>query len=66
MKPRRAPVLELVVIGLAMYYILRREELSTLALELHRASYIACQQIARGFGALAIELEKTYRVKVAP
>lgn len=66
MERKRVPVLELAVVALAVWYILNREELATLALELHRASFLACQQIARGFGALAIELEKSYRVKVAP
>lgn len=66
MKPRRPPILELVVLGFALYYVMRQEHLSTLALEIHRASYLACQQVARGFGALAIELEKSYRVRVAP
>lgn len=62
----RVPVVELVILGLAVWYIARNEELSTLALEIHRASYLACQQIARGFGLLAMELEKSYRIKVAP
>jgi hypothetical protein len=62
----RVPVVELVILGLAFWYIARNEELATLALSLHRASYLACQQIARGFGVLAMELEKSYRVKVAP
>jgi hypothetical protein len=62
----RLPVIELLVLGLAVWYVVRREETATLALELHRASYLACQQIARGFGVLAMELEKSYRVKVAP
>lgn len=62
----RVPVVGLIVLGLAVWYVAQNEELATLALSLHRASYIACQQIARGFGVLAMELEKSYRVKVAP
>lgn len=62
----RVPILELVAIGLVVWYVVNHEELNTLALELHRASYLACQQIARGFGLLAMELEKSYRIKVAP
>lgn len=66
MKSPRVPILELLAIGLAVWYVVKHEEVSTLALELHRASYLACQQIARGFGVLAMELEKSYRIKVAP
>lgn len=65
-KPIRALVLaELVALGLA-FYLLNREQAPMIGLAIQRASYLACQQIARGFGALAIELEKGYRAKVAP
>jgi hypothetical protein len=66
MNRRPFPLLELIAAGLLVWYVLNRDELATLALELHRASYLACQQMARGFGLLALELEKSYRVKVAP
>jgi hypothetical protein len=56
---------ELAAIGLTLY-LLNRESGSNLGLAIQRAGYLACQQIARGFGALAIELEKGYRAKVAP
>jgi len=65
-KPIRVLVFaELVALGLAVY-LLNRENIPNLGLSIQRASYLACQQIARGFGALAIELEKGYRTKVAP
>lgn len=56
---------ELIALGFALY-LLNRERFPNLGLAIQRASYLSCQQIARGFGALAIELEKSYRVKVAP
>lgn len=65
-KPIRLIVLaELITLGLAVY-LLNRERFPISGLSIQRASYLACQQIARGFGALAIELEKGYRAKVAP
>jgi hypothetical protein len=56
---------ELVAIGLAVY-LLNRESMPSIGLAIQRAGFLTCQQIARGFGALAIELEKGYRTKVAP
>jgi hypothetical protein len=65
-KTARVVVLvELIALGLA-FYLLNRERFPNLGLAIQRAGYLSCQQIARGFGALAIELEKNYRVKVAP
>jgi hypothetical protein len=60
-----AILVELLAIGFAVY-LLNRERFPNLSLSIQRAGYLSCQQIARGFGALAIELEKSYRVKVAP
>jgi hypothetical protein len=60
------PIIELAAIGLLVWYVVNHEELASLALAIHRTSYLACQQLARGFGMLAMELEKSYRVKVAP
>jgi hypothetical protein len=61
---KRTFLLELVVIvGVAWWYA---NDNSTALLALHRASYVACQQIARQFGTLALRLEDSYRVKVAP
>jgi hypothetical protein len=62
---RLALLVELTALGLA-FYLLNREQGSNLGLAIQRTSYLACQQIARGFGALAIELEKGYRARVAP
>jgi hypothetical protein len=62
----RVPVLELLALGVLLWYTFKAEDTARLALELHRASFLACQQIARGFGSLAIQLEKSYRLKVAP
>lgn len=56
---------ELLAFGFALY-LLNRDTLPNISLTLQRAGYLTCQQIARGFGALAIELEKGYRTKVAP
>jgi hypothetical protein len=60
-----AVLVELAVLGFA-FYVYNREKFPTLGLAIQRAAFIACQQAARGFGTLAIELEKNYRVKVAP
>lgn len=57
--------IELVALGLACYLLLG-ERAPNVRLAVQRGGYLACQQIARGFGALAIELEKSYRAKVAP
>jgi hypothetical protein len=62
---RIAVMLELAALGLA-FYLLNKERFPSLGLTLRRAAYLGCQQAARGFGTLAIELEKGYRVKVAP
>lgn len=62
---RVAALLELAALGLAVYLV-NRERFPNLGLTVQRAAYLSCQQIARGFGALAIELEKGYRMKVAP
>ena len=58
-------MVELLAIGLTVY-LLNRESMPNIGLALQRAGYLACQQIARGFGALAIELEKGYRTRIAP
>jgi len=62
---RLAVLIELAALGLAVY-LLNRERFPNVALTLQRAAYLGCQQAARGLGTLAIELEKSYRVKVAP
>jgi hypothetical protein len=62
---RVAVLVELAALGLA-FYLLNRERFPSLGLALQRAAYLGCQQAARGLGTLAIELEKSYRVKVAP
>lgn len=62
---RVAVLLELVALGFA-FYLLNREKFPTLGLAMQRGSYIACQQAARGLGTLAMRLEDSYRVKVAP
>jgi hypothetical protein len=62
---RMVALAELVAIGFA-FYLLNRESMPNIGLAVQRAGYLTCQQIARGFGALAIELEKGYRTKVAP
>jgi hypothetical protein len=65
-KPLRVlAFVELFAFGFALY-LLNRDSMPNLGLGIQRASYLACQQVARGFGALAIELEKGYRAKVAP
>lgn len=65
-KPLRIMLLaELLAFGLALY-LLNRDSMPNLSLAIQRAGYLTCQQVARGFGALAIELEKGYRTKVAP
>lgn len=65
-KPLRVlAFVELFAFGAALY-LLNRESMPNLGLVIQRTGYLACQQIARGFGALAIELEKGYRAKVAP
>lgn len=62
---RLLALVELAAIGVAVY-LLNRESMPNVGLAIQRTGYLACQQIARGFGALAIELEKGYRAKVAP
>ena len=65
-KPLRVMVIaELLAFGFALY-LLNRESMPNLSLAIQRAGYQTCQQIARGFGALAIQLENGYRAKVAP
>ena len=62
---RLAVLIELTALGLA-FYLLNKEQFPALGLALQRAGYIGCQHAAHGLGKLAIELEKSYRVKVAP
>jgi hypothetical protein len=59
-------ILELLVLSTMTFYLLNREQMPTLGIAIHRAAYIGCQQAARVFGTLGMELEKSYRVKVAP
>jgi hypothetical protein len=63
---RQGAILEAVALGVAVWVLVNRESFPALALAMQRAAYIACQQAARALGMLAIELEKSYRVKVAP
>jgi hypothetical protein len=70
MNPDRKPlrlvmVAELLAFGFALY-LLNRDSMPRIGLSIQRAAYISCQQAARAFGVLAIELENSYRVKVAP
>jgi hypothetical protein len=58
-------VVELAALGLALY-LLAGEKFPSPGLSAQRAVFLTCQQIARGFGSLAIKLENDYRVKVAP
>jgi hypothetical protein len=58
-------LIELAALGLTVYLV-SKESGANLGLVIQRAGYLTCQQIARAFGALAIELEKSYRAKVAP
>jgi hypothetical protein len=62
---RMLALVELLAFGTALY-LLNRESMPSVSLGIQRAGYLTCQQIARGFGALAIELEKGYRARVAP
>jgi hypothetical protein len=63
---KRQMVLETVFVAAFAYVILNHESLSSIVLQLQRGAYLGCQQAARAFGTLAIKLEDSYRVKVAP
>ena len=58
-------LVELVALGLACY-VLAGERLPSPGPVVLRSAFLTCQQIARAFGAVAIKLENSYRVKVAP
>jgi hypothetical protein len=47
-------------------FILNREDMTTITLQLQRAAYRGCQFAAQGFGTLGMKLEQNYRVRVAP
>jgi hypothetical protein len=63
---RRQLILETVILTAFAYIVLNHEGLPSLALQAQRAAYLGCQQAARALGMLAIKLEDSYRVKVAP
>jgi hypothetical protein len=62
---RLAVMIELAAFALA-FYLLNKERFPTLSLAIQRAAYLGCQHAAHGLGKAAIELEKSYRIKVAP
>jgi hypothetical protein len=63
---KRKPLVEIVVLAVAAWILFSHENPSSILLGVHRAAYLSCQRSAAVLGRIGMELEKSYRIKVAP
>lgn len=63
---KRNQLMQIIVLGVAVWIVLNHEDPNAILLNVHRIAYQACQHGAATLGRIGMELEKSYRVRVAP